>query len=134
MNKSSIIGFIYNGKTTAKAGKDVFGSLYMLKHISLSVPKEEHGKFTVIADRSNAFWKNSNEHRRLELINDIEAVAEMSVYDPAFLQIIIRYELGDGYGIKPKPKSTPLDNLKPKLQQYLNHPQRSGFEELIKNF
>lgn len=130
MNKSSIISFIYNGKTTAKKGKAVFGSLYMLKHIAV----EQHGKgkFTVIADRSNAFWNDDNEHRRQELINDIETVKEMSVYDPAFLQIIIRYELGDGYGIKPK--STPLDSLKPKLKQYLNHPQRNGFEELIKNF
>jgi hypothetical protein len=99
MNKSSIISFIWCGKTTVREGKAVFKNLYMLKHIA---DKHGKGKFTVIADRSNAFWNDDNEHRRLELINDIEAVKEMTVFDPAFLKIITRYELGDGYGINPK--------------------------------
>lgn len=104
MNKSAIIGFILNKKTTSKRGEKVFGELYMMKQTARPAPRDS--RFSLEAN-DNAFWADDNESRRLELINDIESISYDIAHgfnrlDAGFLKIVDRYEHGDRYGIEPK--------------------------------
>lgn len=99
MNKQVVISFIYNKKTKSKLGLKAFGNLYFLHSIATVLPDG-----TMVAN-NGYFWRDDNKGRRLELIDDIEAIPENNKNDPLdvqFLKMVLRYERGDRYGIHGK--------------------------------